>query len=164
MSTAVALSRGMVALIDDEDAEAVGTHKWSIKDNGCGKLYAQRGARDAQGRRTMILLHRAILDPPSGYEVDHINGDGLDCRRCNLRIATPAENRRNTRPKAGSSRFKGVTWHKRTRKWIAQISHAGSNRNLGYFTHEDDAARAYDKAASDVFGEFAYLNFPPQEA
>jgi len=108
---------------------------------------------------------REILKPPDNMQCDHINGNGLDNRRCNLRICSHSENQHNGSPYVGcSSRFKGVHWRKDRRKWQTSIRNAGKPIYLGYFTDEAEGARAYDRAARELFGEFARVNFPLQGA
>ncbi len=106
-------------------------------------------------------MHRLITRAPKGKVVDHENGDGLDNRRANLRVCDHRQNRRNhQRPrKGGASRFHGVGWWKRDQKWRAKISVDGRTIHLGYFADEEDAARAYDQAAREHFGEYASTNF-----
>ena len=115
-----------------------------------------------KGRKLIGYLARYLMDPMPGFEVDHVNGDTLDSRRCNLRVASATENRRNRKKANGRSRYKGV--YQRTRKpgvWCAQIVVAkGKPWYLGSFQSELEAALAYDNAARRVFGEFAALNFP----
>lgn len=139
------LSRGRVAIIDDEDAALVAGFKWSFHASG----YACRD----KGR---ILLHRVIAGAPDGVEVDHVNGDGLDNRRVNLRQCVHADRKNTKKHKDNVSGFKGVSWHKAAGKWAAKIR----NKHLGLFTSKEEAARAYDAAAKILFGEFASLNFP----
>jgi hypothetical protein len=92
--------------------------------------------------------------------VDHINGNGLDNRKSNLRICTHQQNCENSRKRKKSfSKYKGVYWSKNAKKWVAQITIDGKSKHLGYFELEEDAAAAYDKAAVKYFGEFACLNF-----
>lgn len=160
MAVEVPLTKGYVALVDDEDAERViAAGPWFVMEQCRGEL-ARRYAIRRSGKRT-VYMHRLIMDAPAGMEVDHVNGDGLDNRRENLRLCTRAENRRNQRKAAGlSSRFKGVDWHKGRHRWRAQIEQDRRARYLGHFNDEADAARAYDKAARELFGEFANLNFP----
>jgi hypothetical protein len=109
----------------------------------------------------MIPLHRAIINAPKGLYVDHINGDTLDNRRANLRIATNSQNQANRiRLKSGtSSRYRGVTWNKASQKWQAGIKCNLKSTHLGLFESEEEAARAYDRAAREMFGSFARPNF-----
>jgi hypothetical protein len=101
------------------------------------------------------------MNAPSNRFVDHINGDGLDNRRANLRLATAAQNNWNSKygMGIGTSRYKGVQWHKHRKKWVAAISIDGQKKCLGYYSNEKEAARAFDKAAKERRGQFAVLNF-----
>ena len=108
-------------------------------------------------------MHREIMQPPKGMIVDHKSRNKLDNTRENLRNATHAENMRNKSKQHGvSSRFLGVSYCKKSRKWCACIWVEGRNLSLGFFTDEVEAARAYDRAAVEHFGEFARLNFPEE--
>ena len=91
------------------------------------------------------------------------NGNSLDNRRCNLRLCTNSQNQQNQTPQGGSSEFKGVYWRKRDKKWCAGIGHNGKQYYLGLFANEIDAARAYDAAARERFGDFSRANFPKGE-
>jgi hypothetical protein len=105
-------------------------------------------------------MHRLIMNPPAGKVVDHINRIRCDNRRDNLRVCDQAENLRNRRSFRGTSRFKGVHWNERAHKWVATICLNRKLIHLGYFDDELAAARAYDEKARELFGPFAYLNFP----
>jgi hypothetical protein len=111
-------------------------------------------------------MHRFLTGALPGQVVDHINGDGLDNRRCNLRVCTHKQNVRNARPYKGkkTSKFRGVYFSAPTQKFKAQIMCSGVKINLGSFESEKSAAEAYDEAASKLFGEYARLNFPKVKA
>jgi hypothetical protein len=141
----LAMRRG-VTLVDTQDAHL-------LEDN---ILWVSDGY--AQSKR-VGKIHRAILS--DAQIVDHKNHDKLDNRRCNLRPATSQENQRNKRSNGrGKSQFKGVSWLAAERRWIVRISINRRKIWVGRFVNEEDAARAYDNAAKQHFGEFAYLNFP----
>lgn len=109
-------------------------------------------------------MHRFILDAPTGLEVDHIDKDGLNNQRDNLRIASRIQNSWNNGPNSkNKSGFKGVSFRKETKKWVAHIIVNGKQIYLGGFDNKVDAAKAHDKAARELEGEFAYLNFPEQK-
>jgi hypothetical protein len=154
----IPLSRGLFALIDDEDA-ALAEFKWSAQGGGGRIMYAARNARQPDGTRKNVRLHRLIMGAPPDMFVDHINGDGLDCRRANLRLATNQQNLANQqRSLNNTSGYKGVTWDRQGRRWRAQIRVHGRNRCLGLFDTAEKAALAYDEAAIRGFGEFARPN------
>lgn len=147
------LTRGLFALVDEQDFEGVAAASWAPSKTKC-TTYARNSKKQ--------YLHRLIMNAPAGMEVDHRNGDGLDCRRSNLRVCTAGQNRCNMRkttiPK--TSRFKGVCWDRTRNKWRATIKLHRQWTYLGRFDNEIDAAKAFDMAARELFGEFALLNFP----
>jgi hypothetical protein len=134
-------------------------HKWCLHESRAGKRYAQANLKTG-GVWRRVLLHRFLAGNDS--LVDHRDGNGLNNTRDNLRPATRGQNQHNSGPRSG--RYKGVTWHKGARKWLAQIMCDRKYRYLGLHAAEEDAARAYDRAARELHGEFARLNFPSETA
>lgn len=162
-TAAIALGHGLVAIIDESDLATVMPLAWSASPIG-NTVYAQATRPTAAAGPFTIYMHRLIcpLDPSDRRGIDHINGDGLDNRRQNLRPATQQQNLANARPQKGrSSRFKGVSFHKMSGRWAASITVDYRSRYLGLFDDEVAAAAAYDTAALEAFGEFARPNFPP---
>ena len=151
----IPLSRGLCAIVDDEDFDALALHKWSV--TGQAK-YAFRNYRRHDGAKRALFMHRVILEAPHHLQVDHVNRDGLDNRRSNLRLATQAQNNWNAICRKHSSRFKGVSWYKRDKLWEAAIKIHDRRLFLGRFQDEIEAARAYDEAAKEFYGEFARTN------
>ena len=159
-TVSIPLSQGKCALIDGDDLPLVEGLRWHAYRDG-RVWYAERNVWEGP-RRLHQKMHRVILDAPAGIQVDHINGDGLDNRRCNLRLATRSQNGSNRRSKLGSSSsYLGVSL-RRNGTWRAQIAKHGKTVWLGAFKLEEDAARAYDEAAKAMHGEFARLNFPDE--
>ena len=151
----VTLTKGYHAIIDASDAQVAGTHNWSAF-MGKRTVYAARNSKleDGKGKAT-IFLHREILTPEDGFYVDHISGNGLDCRRINLRPATCAQNAQNSRRrKDNKSGLKGVSWHKQRGAWVAQISVHGKRRHIGLFPTKYEAHEAYKEFSKQVHGEF----------
>lgn len=153
------LTRGYVTLVSQEDAEFVGRWSWSTLALPDGKLRAVR-RENRRGKGAFYYLHREILGAPDGMVVDHRNADGLDNRRSNIRICTPAQNARNQRvqrrPK--SVGLKGV-YHDRERdRWQAYITVAGKRKMIGRFRTAVEAAMAYDRMAIEMHGDFARTN------
>lgn len=162
------LARGRVALVDDQDWPLVSPYRWNViepKRHGYTYgPYAQAGRLLPDGRRDRghcVLMHTLI----TGYaRTDHVDHDGLNNQRSNLRPATGQQNNGNRRKlRRKSSAYKGVSWYSDPRTatsgwWRASITVDNHQRSLGYHALEDDAARAYNRGAWDVFGDFAELN------
>jgi len=148
----IPLSNGSYAYVDAADYEWLSQWAWNVVGGG----YA---ARNDNGKT--VLMHRQILRPPRGKFVDHKDGNRANNCRSNLRVCTRKENMRNLRKQNGSvSRFKGVTYCKRMDKWFGRCWYEGGDHYLGSFDDEVEAARAYDRRAVEMLGEFARLNFP----
>lgn len=143
-------------LFDDQDAPQITPFKWYSRPSTDGRrIYA---VTSIAGKT--VYMHRLIL--PTTNDVDHVNRDGLDNRRENLRGATRSQNMANGGSKGGSSRYKGVALMRRVKgdRWGAWIMVNRQNRYLGTFLTEEDAARAYDDAAYEAWGDYAHLNLP----
>lgn len=144
---------GKFTLVDDADFERLSQYKWRCDATG----YARYSVYDKLKKTIQtVLMHRIILDTPDDLHTDHINGDRLDNRRSNLRIATCQQNSANRKAQGKASIFKGVTLHRGL--WRAQICVNLTGIHLGYFLTQRAAAQAYNDAAIELFGEFAWLN------
>jgi hypothetical protein len=162
----IPLSRGNAARVDEADLPLVQDYVWSAKPSKWN-VYAMRGSWHPRTKRFQsVLMHRVILQDaiaaaPPGLVVDHIDGDGLNNTRRNLRLCTPRENAWNQRRRPGAgSRFQGVHWSEPHGAWTATITLDGRRVSLGMFPTEEEAALAWDEAAFQHRGEFACLNFP----
>lgn len=159
----IPLTQEKFAIVDVERYEELSKYKWcAVK---CDRtFYAERKSKSQNDRRIKynIKMHRQILQAPKNKIVDHINHNGLDNRKANLRIATALQNSWNARKQLGNytSKYKGVSFLKRIRRWRASIIYKGKNIFIGYFDDEKSAAKAYDEKAAQLFGEYAVLNFP----
>jgi len=156
-SIAIPLTRGMVAFVDAIDADLAALAWQAVKSKRT--WYARRSVVVGDARR-QVFLHRVVAArkgiEAQAAEIDHQDGDGLNCRRSNLRAATSAQNKWNQRRrKDNSSGDKGVC--QRRGKWRAQISIDGKRRHLGDFATREEASAAYREAATNAFGEFARL-------
>jgi len=157
----VPLTKGCVALVDDADYERVSVLKWRTDRNQNGNLYARTSKWLPGGKVKNTTMHRFILGTAPGVTVDHIDGNGLNNQRSNLRECSITENSCNRKKSLGKkSQYKGVRRDAKYNRWDARIKSMGKSIYLGYFKSEVEAARAYDEAALRLFGEFARLNSP----
>jgi hypothetical protein len=158
----IPLTQGKVALVDARDYERISRIKWYANKIHNTWYALKNGKRLPGGKKEKpILMHRLILNAPKGIQVDHKNGNGLDNRRRNLRLCTNQENHMNEQKhKRASSRYKSVCFCKQTERWSANIMRDGKRVWLGRHDTEEEAALTYDKAAKEIFGQFANLNFP----
>jgi hypothetical protein len=152
------LPTGHAALVDSTDWPVVNQYSWAASTGEWG-VYVIANTVKPDGRRTMIKLHRLLLDAPRNLLVDHVNHDGLDNRRANLRLCNTSQNGGNSRmSRNNTSGYKGVGWHKQKGKWRAYIGVDRKLRHLGLFDDPWEAAQAYNVAALEAWGEFAFLN------
>lgn len=155
----IPLSQGKFALVDDADFDFLSQWKWYVNYDG----YAVRSELfykvDGKKSSKTIRMHRVILNTPVDLLTDHIDMNRLNNQRSNIRVATRAQNSMNVRSHKGStSKFKGVDWSKKAKKWRAQLGIGKTKKFLGYFVTEDDAARAYNAEIKIHHGDFAKPN------
>jgi len=159
----IPLTKGKYAIVDPDDYWRLRQYKWqAVENNSARTFYASRWLRRDDEKSLSTLMHRQIMNVPPHILIDHVNHNGLDNRKANLRLATRAQNNRNARKVRGKcySKFKGLTWHKQQKKWHVRIMLNRKSIWLGYFDNEILAAKAYDNAAKKYHGDFAALNFP----
>jgi len=178
----IPLTQGCFAIVDPQDYPLLSRYKWRLcRTKGKNVLYAERSICLPSGKYSRILMHRQIFENlllasstknpkprtqnyprylSDSYVIDHINGNGLDNRRANLRLATVAQNAWNSKKRNPRSGYKGVWFAADKGLWRASIVCHGRRIHLGYFKDKMAAARAYDAAARKYYKEFARLNFP----
>jgi len=152
MSKEIPLTKGLKAIVDDEDYEFLSKFKWHV----CGRIYGNHYAarRSKKDNRPYVWMHRVIMNPPDDMQVDHIDGNGLNNTKENLRICTEKQNHANCkRRRTNKSGHKGIYFYKQRKKWVVQVAH----KHVGIFSSYNDAIEAYKDAAEDVFGEFANI-------
>jgi hypothetical protein len=171
MTRTIPLTRGYVTIVDDEDYEWLSQFKWCSDTPRSGQPYAKRygilGDPEAPLRKGHVKMHRDILGLgfEDGNYADHISGDTLDNRRCNLRRVSKSQNAMNRAPRANSKTgVNGVSWCKRERKYTAYIKIKEKQRSLGYFTTLEEAAAARREAEEELFGEYGYFASQAQSA
>jgi len=157
MARVILLTQGMQTVVDDEDYEWLSQYKWCAEEHKNNVWYAVHTFY-GDGYEVKVLMHRLIMhEPTSG--VDHQDLNGLNNQRSNLRLATQPQNMHNTSaPRNNTSGYKGVSFHKASGKWRADICVEGKRIALGLFPSPEEAADAYDRVAVANFGEFARVN------
>lgn len=159
------------AKISPQDAELIIRHRWTVQSSVKAIYFAKSQKREQRythyahartqrdGKLVRVSMHRLIMNPPDGVFVDHINGDGLDNRRENLRLVTRQQNMANSRKRhVGQSKYKGVSQARNSPRWRACIVVNKKQIHIGTFDDELDAARAYDRKAVELYGEHAFTN------
>lgn len=161
MAKLIPLTQGKFAIVDNEDFKRLSTYKWQVKLDK-HVWYARAFSAMKDGKREWLSMHRIILGLTKGdkQQSDHINHNGLDNRRCNLRICTCGQNLQNQRPqiKNKTSKYKGVSWRRDRKFWTAKIQLNKKRISAGNYQSEIDAAKAYNQKAMELFGDFACLN------
>lgn len=150
----IPLTKGMFAIVDAADYTALSQWKWHFS-NGYAARYGEERGKPA------IRMHRQIMSAPDDMDCDHINGNGLDNRRRNLRVCTRQQNLCNKDSHVNTKPYKGVFWNRRARRWFASIQAKGKAYYLGYFDTPEEAAVVYNKAARILHGQFARANEIP---
>lgn len=155
MTKEIPLTQGKVAIVDDHQYERVSQFKWNAQRKKGGKWYAGGHVNGVK-----VYLHRFLTNAPAGMEVDHKNGNGLDCTDNNMRICTRTQNTHNSKKRSdNTSGYIGVSWSGNRKKWVAQIQVNNKSKWLGYFKNVIDAALTYDAAVRELHGDFAKPNF-----
>lgn len=166
-SVEIPLTQGKWTCVDLEDASVILCDRWfafSSPDRNTSYAVRKKPWGKGRQRQRIVYLHRFLLNAKGGEEVDHRDGNGLRNRRSNLRLCTRTKNRQNQRRNQRrvrakkTSAYKGVSYYKRTGRWMACIGLNGLTHHLGYFSTPEEAAAAYDTAAKQMFGEFAAPN------
>lgn len=165
----IQLTKGKEAIIDSRDQGWLSNYDWCVSIAPNKHIYyAVRKSRKGEGKRHYIWMHRIIWERhngpiPKGMEIDHINRNSLDNRLENLRLCSRSQNLSNMsnqiRKSSLSSKFKGVCYDTNRQRWKAYIKQDGALLNIGRYHSEEEAARAYDAKAREMFGEFANVNF-----
>ena len=154
----IPLTQGKYALVDDEDYEYLNQWKWSTDKFG-NTFCARRGIWNKKTKSIhQLRMHRLITKAPTGKDVDHINGNGLDNQRKNLRVCNHKDNSRSCRiPKNNTSGYKGVHWHKKHKKWTVGITVNKKRVWIGQYSNIKDAIQSYIQASKKYFGEFSRI-------
>lgn len=150
---------GGTVKIDKSDLLLVSPYKWHVNSTGYAVCNIYTGMKEGKQTSKTLLMHRVLLAAPKGMEVDHINENKLDNRRKNIRICTKSQNSLNKGlSQRNTSGFIGVSLFRQTNRYSSSVTVSGRKKHLGYYKTAVEAARIYDKAAKQFYGEFARLN------
>lgn len=156
----ITLRSGEICLVDDDDFDMLSKFTWYVLKRK-HTSYARAPLRGPDRSWRELKMHRLIMNCPQDFVVDHIDGNGLNNQKSNLRVCTFAENRRNTQSRRiATGGIKGAIQRSGSKTWASTITFQGKSFYLGRFPTMEEAARAYDAAARNFFGEFARLNYP----
>lgn len=161
MSKKIPLTQGKFAIVDDKNYDYLSQFSWYAVclNPKRDTWYAKCCMRTKSGQERWVLLHRFIMQPKKGEQIDHVNHNGLDCREINMRTCNQSQNNANARPHLdSSSQYKGVSWCKRDRTWCVKVTKNHKSMRISTFHNEHEAAKAYNQIATELYGEFAYLN------
>jgi hypothetical protein len=154
MTKTIPLTQGKIAIVDDEDFEKLNKYRWHYN-----KGYAVRTIGHIIGKQKAIYMHRYLMKPTKNKKTDHIDGNGLNNQRRNLRVCSQSQNTKNRRiNKNNKSGFIGVSWHMPSKKWLAKIKHNNKTKYVGTFDDKIEAAKARDDVAKQLRGDFVVLN------
>lgn len=154
----ISLTQGKHAIVDANDFDWLNQWKWNYHKFGYAIRTQHVAMLNRKQKKTGIRMHRLIMNAPAGSDVDHINGNTLDNRRCNLRLCTRSQNMMNQKKTRGLSKYKGVYLNGERNKWMARLKINRRTIFLGRFSSQEEAALAYNNAAKKYFGQFAKLN------
>ncbi len=156
MTKMIQLSRDKVALVSDQDYEELLQWRWGFHGKYAHRVEWIKGGK---GKMKHFYMHRQIMNTPTGFDTDHINGDKLDNRRENLRISSRSQNNANmSKLSNNTSGFRGVSWDRRAKKWQARLNKDSQLVYCARFDTKEAAARAYNQKSLELHGEFAKLN------
>lgn len=159
----IPLSQGKFTIVDDWNYERLSKYKWYAAKRKYTYYAARNSRRRESSKQKVIFMHHQVISVPDGKFADHRNQNGWDNREHNLRVCTKSQNSQNMKFIKGISEYKGVSWRKDRDKWRAYIVVNQKQISLGHFDSEVEAAKAYDKKALELFGEYACTNFPRKE-
>lgn len=151
----IPLSQGLFALVDDEDYDRLSKFNWHVSSKGYARRNANTGSRDG---RSTVYMSKEIVDAPVGLQIDHKDGNKLNNQKENFRFVDNSTNCQNRKQNNNSTGYIGVVFHKASQKFIAQIGHQKKRIHLGSFITKEEAAKAYDEAATKFFGPDALTN------